>query len=168
MLLLCEATALPAALSFCPGAEFSFSRWMKCQHFPVRKGHYCSQHDPSMRVLCAPVSDKERSWKKGGEEKKEEMPLMASTLKVALAWMALQIDQSRAHARVHPAVLLPVEEGQESWRKQKRENRRLEQLSQVESCAGPSASKTPCWWSTETAVLGACFSFRYRHDTQKW
>ena len=95
-----------------------------------------------MRVLCAPVSDKERSWKKGGEEKKEEMPLMASTLKVALAWMALQIDQSRAHARVHPAVLLPVEEGQESWRKQKRENRRLEQLSQVESCAGPSASKT--------------------------
>ena len=58
-----------------------------------------------MRVLYVPLSVNEKEWKKERKKKKkkEEMPLMALALKVALAWMALQVDQSRAHARVHPA-----------------------------------------------------------------
>ena len=58
-----------------------------------------------MRPLCVPVSVKKRVQRKGERKKKRHPPLMALALKVALTWMALQVDQSRVHARVHPAVL---------------------------------------------------------------
>ena len=58
-----------------------------------------------MRALSVPLSDKEKEWKKEREKKKRSnAALMALALKVSLAWMALQVDETRTHACVHPTL----------------------------------------------------------------
>ena len=55
--------------------------------------------------MSVPLSDKEKEWKKEREKKKRSnAALMALALKVSLAWMALQVDEPRTHACVHPTL----------------------------------------------------------------